>query len=86
MITKHNEKPEIKMLVDAMVHHFPLALKETDTNRERVFQIFKLKAPSVKIKSVNSKIVLQMEETIDNIDRDNWNGTVGGSGVFDWMD
>ena len=39
-ISRHNQKAEIKGLVEAMEHHFPLALEDTQTNSERVFHAF----------------------------------------------
>ncbi len=40
-ISRHNQKQEIKALVEAMVYHYPKALEDTHTNAHRVNQAFK---------------------------------------------
>src|SRR5690606_21594529 len=41
-ISRHNQKEEIKGLVEAMAYHYPRALEDTHTNSDRIFQAFKL--------------------------------------------
>ncbi|WP_199789454.1 aminotransferase class I/II-fold pyridoxal phosphate-dependent enzyme [Sorangium cellulosum] len=41
-ISRHNQREEMKALVEAMVHHYPRALEETSTTSNAVRSIFKL--------------------------------------------
>jgi len=83
-ISRHNEKAEIKGLVEAMEHHFPLALENTQTNPERVFHAFKLE-PKVKSEPQLSHVLdIEILDTIDQVDKTQWNRYMGGQGVYDW--
>lgn len=86
-ISRHNQKDEIKALVQAMEYHFPKALEETHTNAERVFQAFKLepKHKGIPFKTkTNDKLKIQLEDSILKIDKQLWNSLLGKKGVFDW--
>ncbi|NDV17672.1 aminotransferase class I/II-fold pyridoxal phosphate-dependent enzyme [Muricauda sp. TY007] len=83
-ISRLNEKPEIKGLVEAMAYHFPLALEDTQTNPERVFHAFKLE-PKVKSEpSLSTELTIETLDTIDQVDKTQWNRYMGGQGVYDW--
>ncbi|MER3374566.1 MAG: aminotransferase class I/II-fold pyridoxal phosphate-dependent enzyme [Allomuricauda sp.] len=83
-ISRHNEKAEIKGLVEAMEHHFPLALEDTQTNTERVFHAFKLE-PKVKSEpQLSTELTIEILDTIDQVDEKQWNRYMGGQGVYDW--
>lgn len=83
-ISRHNEKAEIKGLVEAMEYHFPLALQDTQTNPERVFHAFKLE-PKVKNEPMQSNnLNIEIWDTIRQVDRNQWNRFMGGQGVYDW--
>src|SRR5690606_2821899 len=82
--SRHNEKAEIKGLVEAMEHHFPLALKDTQTNPERVFHAFKLE-PKVKSKpQLSNELDIEILDTIDQVNKTQWNRYMVGQGVYDW--
>src|SRR5690606_22629241 len=86
-ISRHNQKEEIKALVEAMVYHFPKALEDTHTNFDRVFQAFKLEpkqkeAPYNTVRNADLKV--QLEDSIIKIDKQLWNSLLGKQGVFDW--
>lgn len=87
-ISRHNQKEEIKGLVEAMVYHFPKALEDTHTNPSRVYQAFKLEPKSIdkslKKEVINSDLIIKCEDSILNIDEEFWNGLLGKNGVFDW--
>ena len=53
-ISRHNQKEEIKDLVEAMKFHFPKALEDTHTNSERVFQAFKLEPKQKKRNGIST--------------------------------
>lgn len=85
-ISRHNEKAEIKSLVEAMAYHFPKSLEETQTNRRRVFEAFKLEDPSKEIEAElqNKNLTITQEDSILKINKEQWNSSVGKQGVFDW--
>jgi 7-keto-8-aminopelargonate synthetase-like enzyme/predicted N-acyltransferase len=83
-ISRHNERDEIKGLVEAMIYHYPKALEETHTNAYRVNQAFKLKANTTSQKVMGGHLNIQIEETISKINPEQWNRCMGCQGVFDW--
>lgn len=83
-ISRHNEKEEIKGLVEAMVHHFPKALEDTYTNAQRVFHAFKLEASTRNEDLDTSRLIVKLEDSILEIDRDVWNRCFKHEGVYDW--
>jgi len=83
-ISRHNQKEEIKGLVDAMEHHFPLSLEETGTNSERVFHAFKLEHKTQDKSQMSSELTMEVLDTIEQVDKTQWNHLMGGQGVYDW--
>lgn len=83
-ISRHNQKEEIKGLVEAMEYHFPKALEDTHTNLSRVYQAFKLKTQLTANNKMNPNLTLQMEDTITKVDKPIWDRLLGKDGVFDW--
>ena len=86
-ISRHNQKEEIKALVEAMEYHFPKALEETHTNSDRVFQAFKLKQKQKKnaiAPKINADLKVELEDSILKVDKQIWNNLLGKKGVFDW--
>ncbi|PIV94645.1 MAG: aminotransferase class I/II [Flavobacteriaceae bacterium CG17_big_fil_post_rev_8_21_14_2_50_33_15] len=83
-ISRHNEKNDIKGLVEAMIYHYPKALEDTHTNSYRVNQAFKLKAKTTSQKLTGDHLNIQIEETISKINPEQWNRCMGYQGVFDW--
>ncbi|MDF0706973.1 aminotransferase class I/II-fold pyridoxal phosphate-dependent enzyme [Flagellimonas okinawensis] len=83
-ISRHNEKAEIKGLVEAMEHHFPLALEDTQTNPERVFHAFKLEHKTQNEPQVSTELTIEIFDTIHQVDKIMWNKYMGGEGVYDW--
>ncbi len=85
-ISRHNQREEIKGLVEAMEYHFPKALEDTHTNSERVFQAFKLqpKHKEVPRAIIDADLKIQLENSILKIDKHLWDSLLGEKGVFDW--
>ncbi|MDF0716071.1 aminotransferase class I/II-fold pyridoxal phosphate-dependent enzyme [Muricauda sp. 334s03] len=83
-ISRHNQKNEIKGLVEAMEHHFPLALEDTQTNPERVFHAFKLEPKVQSEPQVTTELEIEILNTIDQVDDKQWNRYMGGQGVYDY--
>jgi len=83
-ISRHNQREEIKALVDAMEYHLPKAIEETHTNLRRVYEAFKLEPKTATDTASSSELKAQIETSISNIDKDTWNKLVGTSGVQDY--
>ncbi|TNJ46076.1 GNAT family N-acetyltransferase [Tamlana fucoidanivorans] len=85
-ISRHNEKPEIESLEEAMVYHFPKALEDTHTNLERVCKAFKMEPKTEKQDKIKVPTELQVKiySRIEQLDKQLWNTTVGKRGVYDW--
>jgi 7-keto-8-aminopelargonate synthetase-like enzyme len=83
-ISRHNQKSEIKGLVDAMEYHFPLALEDTQTNAERVFHAFKLEYKAQSKPQASSELTIEILNTIEQVDKTKWNHFMGGQGIYNW--
>ncbi|WP_306014161.1 MULTISPECIES: aminotransferase class I/II-fold pyridoxal phosphate-dependent enzyme [unclassified Allomuricauda] len=83
-ISRHNEKAEIKALVDAMAYHFPKSLEATGTSSERVFHAFKLEPKTREGHSAPEGLSIETKTSIQEVDKEEWNRYMGGRGVYDW--
>ncbi|WP_458627220.1 aminotransferase class I/II-fold pyridoxal phosphate-dependent enzyme [Winogradskyella sp. PC D3.3] len=83
-ISRHNQRTEIKALVDAMAYHLPKALEDTHTDLYRVHQAFKLKSSSKTKQTLSKNLSLQLETSISKIDKQMWNNLIGNCGIQDW--
>ena len=84
-ISRHNQKEEIKALVDAMVHHFPKSLEETQTTPSRIFAAFNMEYDAPDIPETQRRgLKVEIKETIAQVSPETWNQLMGGRGVFDW--
>jgi len=83
-ISRHNQKKEIKALVDAMIFHFPKALEETQTTSERVFYAFNLQSRIEGVRISNEGLEIHEKQTIEAMDKNEWNRLMGGQGAYDW--
>ena len=83
-ISRHNQKEEIKGLVEAMTHHFPKALEETHTSTERVYHAFKLEPKAQAEGQRPSELAIAVLDSIQLVDKKEWNRFMGGHGVYDW--
>lgn len=83
-ISRHNQKKEIKGLVEAMAYHFPKALADTGTTPQRVFHAFKL-SPKTKEEDMQTHgLSVTLETSIEKIDKTIWNRCMAHRGTFDW--
>ncbi len=89
-ISRQVNKNEIKEFVDAMDYHYPKVLEEEGKTREDINKAFKIKtATNAIIESKEQKIALsdfdiQEENTIEKINKEEWNKLLGENGSFDW--
>jgi 7-keto-8-aminopelargonate synthetase-like enzyme/predicted N-acyltransferase len=89
-ITRHIQMQDIKLLVDAMAHHYPKVLEEAGTTLQDVRKAFKISSEinSKVIDTVTEKkttnFIIQEEKSIKNINKSEWNKLLGANGTFDW--
>jgi hypothetical protein len=85
-ISRHNEKEEIKGLVEAMQYHYPKALEATYTNDQKVRSAFNL--PIIEKGKISKKTKVQLNvqyfNTITKIPKNDWDLLLGKYGIFDW--
>lgn len=85
-LSRHNQKEEIKTLVEAMEYHFPKALEESGNNPNKVkeaFGIVETIQPKENIERITD-LILQYETSIERINKQNWNVLLGKQSTFDW--
>lgn len=83
-ISRHNQKEEIKGLVEAMKKYYPIALEETGTNLNQVRKAFKLSIEKQSITFKDIRLTLNYTSTIKNISKAEWNELLGAQSTFDW--
>ncbi|MBZ9629764.1 bifunctional aminotransferase class I/II-fold pyridoxal phosphate-dependent enzyme/GNAT family N-acetyltransferase [Salegentibacter sp. LM13S] len=86
-ISRHNELEDIKALVDAMSLYLPKALKETHNDLPKIHQSFGMETEKRKAAKPNEKeegLSLGYKNTIEQVDKREWNACFGGLGTFDW--
>lgn len=86
-ISRHNTREDIERLVDAMVHYYPITMKEEAYSNNLVRKIFGL--PRIEEKSAvnpiaESKLNLEVFNSISQLDKDAWNRLMGGKSIFDY--
>jgi predicted N-acyltransferase len=85
-LSRHNQKEEIKALVEALEYHFPKALEESGNSLNKVKKAFGIVETIPQIENVELKtnLVVQYETSIEKINKQNWNDLLGKQSTFDW--
>ncbi|RTZ03592.1 aminotransferase class I/II-fold pyridoxal phosphate-dependent enzyme [Flavobacterium bomense] len=85
-LSRHNQKEEIKALVEAMEYHFPIALEESGNSQHKVNKAFGIVETISTVGNLEPKknLVLQYEVSIEKINKQNWNELLGKQSTFDW--
>jgi 7-keto-8-aminopelargonate synthetase-like enzyme/predicted N-acyltransferase len=85
-LSRHNQKEEIKALVEAMEYHFPKALEESGNSLNKVKKAFGIVGTIQQIENLEIKtnLLLQYETSIEKINKQNWNELLGKQSTFDW--
>ncbi len=86
-ISRHNQKEEIKKLVESMKYHYPKALEEEGYSMNQVRSAFKLPLINEKItlaKSSEDFLRVQLETSIQDVNPSEWNAILGERGAFNW--
>ena len=82
-----NTKSDIEKLVDALVYHYPKALEETGSSLDRVHNAFRMKEPLKVLKKesiFSNGLKVQLERSILQVDKNEWDSFFAGQGCFDW--
>jgi 7-keto-8-aminopelargonate synthetase-like enzyme len=89
-ITNGPTDDDIRNVLDAFQYHFPRVLEEEGQTVEDISANFNLPFEStakryagVSVKSPD-ELDVQLETTINNIDKTLWDDVLGGNGTFDW--
>ena len=85
-LSRHNQKEEIKALVEAMEFHLPKALEESGNSLNKVKKAFGIDEIMRPTENVEKETVLklQYETSIEKINKQNWNELLGKQSTFDW--
>lgn len=96
-ISRQVKKNEIKDFVDCLLNHYPKVLTDEGKTTEDVNKAFKIRSAankkvesnerSIKVveeKNMVSNFEIQEEQTINKINKEEWNGLLGKNGSFDW--
>ncbi|WKN44893.1 bifunctional aminotransferase class I/II-fold pyridoxal phosphate-dependent enzyme/GNAT family N-acetyltransferase [Tunicatimonas pelagia] len=85
-ITRHQRLEDIRALVAALAHHYPLALEEEQVSQASIAKAFRLPVISAKKAETgaDSKYKIQYETTIQAIVPSLWNERFSDQGSFDW--
>ncbi|CAM4028649.1 aminotransferase class I/II-fold pyridoxal phosphate-dependent enzyme [Flavobacterium weaverense] len=85
-LSRHNQKEEIKELVEAIEKFFPLALEETANSLYKINRAFgRDKTIYVQEKQTNnSGLKVQYEKSITKINKTIWNEILVKQSTFDW--
>jgi len=86
-ISRHNEKEDMKGLVEAMVRQYPKSLEDTHTTKNKVRAAFKM--PFLQDQDAEKTLKpeglhVQHERSIAKVSKEEWNNLLGKRSVFDW--
>lgn len=85
-ISRHNKASDIKGLVEAMEYHYAAALEETGTSLLKVRKAFKMPVETLKEEDAiaTNTFSILIEDSIEKIDKQEWNSMYKGKGILDW--
>ncbi|WP_310555178.1 aminotransferase class I/II-fold pyridoxal phosphate-dependent enzyme [Flavobacterium sp.] len=85
-LSAHNLKQDIKALAEAMEHHFPKALEETNNSEYKIRKAFGIHAEKPEMISEPPMQELSIVEkiSINEIVKSDWNHYIGKQNIFDW--
>ncbi|CAN1528186.1 BioF2-like, acetyltransferase domain containing protein [Flavobacteriaceae bacterium] len=85
-LSSHNQMKDIKALAEAMEFHFPKALEETNNSENKIRQAFRIdfrKAEKIS-ESKEKELIIEEKNTIQNIEKSEWDLYMGKQNIFDW--
>ncbi len=85
-LSSHNQLEDITALAEAMEYHFPKALEETNNSEIKIRQAFGMnnkKSENI-LESQERDLYIEEKNTIQNIEKSEWNQYMGKQNIFDW--
>ena len=84
-ISRHNQLEDIEALVQAMEYHYPRVLENGGSSMNKVRKWFNLPLLDEKIVNVGADgLKLVTYDSIRAVDKQRWNGLMGGNSAYDW--
>ena len=85
-LSSHNKMQDIKVLAEAMEHHFPKALEETNSSENKIRQAFGIGIAKVQkiSESKEQELFIEEKNTIQDIEKLGWDQYMGKQNIFDW--
>jgi 7-keto-8-aminopelargonate synthetase-like enzyme len=85
-LSSHNQMQDIKALAEAMEYHFPKALEETNNSENKIRQAFGIGIEKVQkiLESNEQELYIEEKNTIQDIEKLEWNQYMGKQNIFDW--
>lgn len=86
-ISRHNQKEDIKALVEALVKWYPIAIKEekyTNNQIRRIFGLPEIKEEIPQAKKITADLKIELFKSCEELDKDEWNSIFSGRNVFDY--
>ena len=83
-VTRHVTKEDIHAFVDAMAHHFPLAIAEEQDQIERVYEEFNVPylGETQQTEKKTTSLIVETFNTINNVDKNLWDKYFENKGNF----
>lgn len=82
-ISRHNQKEEIKALVDAMAYHYPLSLREEGVSLNRVRKAFKLPPVEEAVEDHQPEALqVEIHQSIRKVSPAEWDGLFADRGIY----
>jgi 7-keto-8-aminopelargonate synthetase-like enzyme len=85
-LSSHNQQQDITALAAAMEYHFPKALEETNNNENKIRQVFGIDSKKIEkiSQSKEQELFIEEKNTIQDIEKSEWNQYMGKQNIFDW--
>lgn len=85
-ISRHNQREEMKSLVDAMVYHYPKSLEDMGTTKNKVRKAFHLPVEEKEkdVLPTAENLTIEYQTSIHKLSKEQWNLVMGKQSVFDW--
>lgn len=85
-LSSHNHPPDITALAEAMEYHFPKSLEETNNSENKIRQAFGIdhKKEEIILELKEKELCTEEKNTIQNIEKSEWNQYMGKQNIFDW--
>ena len=84
--TSHNKQQDITALAEALEYHFPKALEETNNSENKIRQAFGIDSRKTEkiSESKEQELFIEEKNTIQDIEKSEWNQYMGKYNIFDW--